>query len=121
MGLNLAVVGIGRLGLCFALNLEKVGYNVIGYDIRDDHIYEVNGKLLRSSEPGLNDLIKNYSFKVGGYNFLEPRFYFSRKNKKTERDLKDWDGIKKFFQMESHKGFPFNNLDSEQMGEKYCE
>ena len=60
MGLNLAVVGIGRLGLCFALNLEKAGYNVIGYDIRDDHIYEVNGKFLRSSEPGLNDLIKNY-------------------------------------------------------------
>ena len=61
MGLNLAVVGIGRLGLCFALNLEKAGYNVIGYDIRDDHIYEVNKKLFRSTEPGLNDLVKNYN------------------------------------------------------------
>jgi len=60
VGLNLSVVGIGRLGLCFALNLEKAGYNVIGYDIRDDHIYEVNRKLFRSSEPGLNDLVKNY-------------------------------------------------------------
>ena len=85
-------------------------------------IFQKNhGKFRIFDAQGDDDLIKNYSFKVGGYNFLEPRFYFSRKNKKTERDLKDWDGIKKFFQMESHKGFPFNNLDSEQMGEKYCE
>lgn len=65
MGLNLAVVGIGRLGLCFALNLEKAGYNVIGYDIRDEHIYEVNKKIFRSPEPGLNDLVKNYTNFVG--------------------------------------------------------
>ena len=61
------------------------------------------------------------SFKVNGYNFLEPRFYFSRKNKHTDRDKSDWDGIKRFFEMESHLGYQFNQLDEKQWGVKYCE
>ena len=65
---------------------------------------------------GDDNLIDNYSFQIDGYNFLEPRFYFSRKNKNTERDLKDWEGIKKFFEMENHKGYPFNKLSDEQLG-----
>ena len=43
----------------------------------------------------------------------------TRKNKKTERDLEDWKDIKKFFDMESHKGYPFNWLTPEEMGIKY--
>ena len=68
---------------------------------------------------GDDDLIENYSFQINGYNFLEPRFYFSRKNKKTERDLKDWEGIKIFFETESHKGYPFNLLSEEQLGKQF--
>ena len=30
---SVSIIGIGKLGLCFALNLEKVGYTVDGYDI----------------------------------------------------------------------------------------
>jgi len=30
---NITVIGIGRLGLGFALMLEKSGYNVVGVDI----------------------------------------------------------------------------------------
>ena len=37
------------------------------------------------------------------------------------RDKSDWDGIKRFFDMESHLGYPFNQLDEEQWGVKYCE
>ena len=61
MSFNLAVVGIGRLGLCFALNLEKAGHKVVGYDIRDDYIDSINDKTFRSSEPYLNEYVKNYS------------------------------------------------------------
>ena len=50
------------------------------------------GKFRIFDAQGDDDLIKNYSFKVNGYNFLEPRFYFSRKNKHTDRDKSDWDG-----------------------------
>ena len=77
------------------------------------------GKFRIFDAQGDDDLIENYSFVVGGYNFLEPRFYFSRKNKKTERDLKDWNAIKTFFEMESHKGYPFNLLSEEQLGKQF--
>lgn len=56
---RITVVGIGRLGLCFALNLERAGYDVIGYDIREDYIKEVNNKTFSSSEPQLNSLLKS--------------------------------------------------------------
>jgi len=77
------------------------------------------GKFRIFDAQGDDDLIENYSFVVNGYNFLEPRFYFSRKNKKTERDLKDWKGIKRFFETESHKGYPFNLLSEEQLGKQF--
>ena len=77
------------------------------------------GKFRIFDAQGDDDLIDNYSFQIDGYNFLEPRFYFSRKNKKTERDLKDWEGIKRFFETESHKGYPFNLLSEEQLGKQF--
>ena len=83
-------------------------------------IFEANkSKFKYFNDQGDDDLIDNYSFRVGEYNFLEPRFYFSRKNKKTERDLRDWEGIRTFFEMESHKGYPFNLLSEEQWGVQY--
>ena len=83
-------------------------------------IFEPNrGKFRIFDAQGDDDLIENYSFNIGGYNFLEPRFYFSRKNKHTDRDKSDWDGIRKFFEMKSHKGYPFNKLTEEQWGVKF--
>lgn len=56
-----------------------------------------------------DDILQNYCIEIDGYKFLEPRFYFSRKNiTSSDRDVKDWDGIKKFFESDSHKGYPFN-------------
>ena len=77
------------------------------------------GKFRIFDAQGDDDLIENYSFVVNGYNFLEPRFYFSRKNKKTDRDLKDWEGIKRFFEMKSYKGYPFNLLSENQLGKQF--
>ena len=83
-------------------------------------IFEPNrGKFRIFNAQGDDDLIENYSFNIGGYNFLEPRFYFSRKNKHTDRDKSDWDGMRKFFEMESHKGYLFNQLTDEQWGVQY--
>ena len=36
-GENITVIGIGRLGLCFALCLEKAGYKVIGVDTSESY------------------------------------------------------------------------------------
>ena len=55
-----------------------------------------------------DDLLENYCIKIDGYKFLEPRFYFARKNRLTERDILDWKSIELFFNKKNHKGYPFN-------------
>ena len=49
---TIAVVGIGNLGLCWALTLAKAGYTVIGVDRRVDYLAEIRQKSLRCAEPG---------------------------------------------------------------------
>ena len=65
---------------------------------------------------GDDDLINNYSKIIDGYNFLQPRFYFARKNKSSERDKTDWEGIYNFKVKELYKGYPFNVFTKEEWG-----
>ena len=52
------VIGIGRLGLCFALSLERIGLRVCGVDVSPDYIKKLNDKSLDSDEPGLQESLK---------------------------------------------------------------
>lgn len=54
---KIAVVGIGRLGLCLALQLERAGYEVLGIDVRADYVRSVNNRTLRSPEPGVEEAL----------------------------------------------------------------
>lgn len=54
---NLSVIGIGKLGLCFALTLEKAGYSVLGVDVRQDYVDKINSKTLASTEPGVTQML----------------------------------------------------------------
>jgi nucleotide sugar dehydrogenase len=56
---NITVVGIGKLGLGFALLMEKAGYNVLGVDIFPEYISKINEKSIRFTEPGYTDLLQN--------------------------------------------------------------
>lgn len=49
--MNVTVVGIGRLGICLALCLEKAGYAVLGVDLTEDYIDQINQKTFQSPEP----------------------------------------------------------------------
>lgn len=55
---KIGVIGIGKLGLCFALNLEQAGYEVLGIDINDDYVTSLNAKKYTSYEPGLEALVQ---------------------------------------------------------------
>ena len=55
---NISVLGIGRLGLCTALCLERAGYNVVGADIFSSYIEQINAKTLKSPEPLLEEYLK---------------------------------------------------------------
>ena len=62
---NIGVIGIGRLGLCFCLTLEKSGYNVVGYDIIENYVNDINQKIFFSHEPRVNELLStSTSFKA---------------------------------------------------------
>ena len=66
-----------------------------------------------------DDLIENFTFKFEGYKFLEPRFYFSRKHRNDEKNRNDWDGIRRFYNMETYRGYPFSNCNIDKWGFEY--
>jgi UDPglucose 6-dehydrogenase len=56
--MNITVIGIGKLGLGFALLLEKHGYIVMGIDINEEYVSSINSKTITFHEPGYNELLK---------------------------------------------------------------
>ena len=121
----LALMGIRQnddLDIILSSEARKQLFNDNQQFMRFDgvEIFEPNkSKFMYFDAQGDDDLIDNYSFQVDGYNFLEPRFYFSRKRKDREKDIKDWKGIRRFFERENHKGYPFNKLSDEQLGKQF--
>ncbi|MEE9377749.1 MAG: nucleotide sugar dehydrogenase [Candidatus Lokiarchaeia archaeon] len=57
--MNITVIGIGRLGICFALCYENAGYNVLGIDISENYAKMINEKNLVSFEPNVMEYLKN--------------------------------------------------------------
>lgn len=55
---TVSIIGIGKLGLCFALNLERSGFKVIGVDIDAEYIRQLNQKTFVSQEPQVNELLR---------------------------------------------------------------
>lgn len=55
---EITVIGIGKLGLGFALLLENIGYDVLGVDIMPDYVNCLNEKKYKSSEPMYTELLE---------------------------------------------------------------
>ncbi|MDZ4846331.1 MAG: nucleotide sugar dehydrogenase [Chitinophagales bacterium] len=58
MSETIGIIGIGKLGLCFALNLERSGFRVVGVDMNPDYIWQLNEKTYFSQEPQVNELLR---------------------------------------------------------------
>ena len=56
---NISIIGVGKLGLCLALNLEKKGFNIIAQDINSDYIQLLTDKKFLSSEPFVNQFLES--------------------------------------------------------------
>ncbi len=54
---TVGVIGVGKLGLCLALILEKAGYTVRGYDNNAMYRSILRNRELVSIEPGLTDML----------------------------------------------------------------
>ena len=60
MSLNIGLVGIGKLGICYSIILAKANYKVYVYDINTNIIDTIKNNTYNYIEPGLNDLIDKY-------------------------------------------------------------
>lgn len=57
MGVNVAVIGLGKLGLPLAALLANRGFSVVGYDKNEDLVASLNDKSFRSREPFLEEYL----------------------------------------------------------------
>lgn len=65
MTMNITVIGVGKLGLGFALLLERANYNVLGIDISPQYVDQLNKKTAKFSEPQYDELLQqSANFKV---------------------------------------------------------
>lgn len=56
---TITIIGVGKLGLCMALCLEKVGYHVLGIDLNEAYINSLNNKTFSSFEPQVTTLLQS--------------------------------------------------------------
>ena len=57
--MKIGVIGAGRLGLCFALLVERAGYEVLASDNRQDYIKDLRAGVIGTAEPDVHDLLWN--------------------------------------------------------------
>jgi nucleotide sugar dehydrogenase len=57
---NIGIVGVGKLGICYAIILAKSGYNVFIYDINISILDNIKNDTYNYNEEGLNELISKY-------------------------------------------------------------
>tara|TARA_R100000951_G_C2652478_1_gene184837 strand:+ start:5058 stop:6143 length:1086 start_codon:yes stop_codon:yes gene_type:complete len=58
MNSNITIFGVGKLGVCFALNLERVGYSVLGVDVHPEYVDSLNNKTLKSPEDLVEEMLQ---------------------------------------------------------------
>jgi UDPglucose 6-dehydrogenase len=56
---NITIFGIGKLGLGLALLIENAGYNVLGIDINEEYVEQLNSRTFKTKEPEYENLLKN--------------------------------------------------------------
>lgn len=54
---KIGIIGLGRLGLSFALNLDRIGYEVIGVDINTELVQQIKDRTFKTHEPFVSELL----------------------------------------------------------------
>ena len=56
--MNIGVIGVGRLGICFALLLDRAGHRVRASDIRSNYVAQLARREIQTSEPQVADMLR---------------------------------------------------------------
>ena len=56
--MKIGLIGAGRLGICLALLMERVGYDVIVSDIREVYVSQLNDRRIETNEPYVEEFLK---------------------------------------------------------------
>ena len=64
MSLNIGLVGIGKLGICYSVILAKANYKVFVYDINTEILDSIKNNTYNYNEPELNTLIDKYKSNI---------------------------------------------------------
>lgn len=56
---NISIIGVGKLGLCLGLNLERKGYNVLGIDKDNAYVESLKLKTFQSEEKYVSEYLKD--------------------------------------------------------------
>lgn len=59
MNKNISILGVGKLGLCLALNLERKGFNIVGVDVSQHYVDSLNEKTFTTTEPFVDEYLRN--------------------------------------------------------------
>lgn len=57
--MNIGIIGVGKLGLCYALTFEQKGFNVIASSYKKDYIDQLCARQIDTAEPGVAELVAN--------------------------------------------------------------
>jgi UDPglucose 6-dehydrogenase len=61
---KVSLIGVGKLGLCFALNLDSRSYDITAVDLNSDYVKALNDKTFFSDEEGVNSMLSSSKFKA---------------------------------------------------------
>lgn len=56
---KIGLIGVGRLGLMFALTFEKHGFDVVASSYKKDYVEQLQNRTIHSTEPGVQELLKS--------------------------------------------------------------
>jgi UDPglucose 6-dehydrogenase len=72
--MNIGIIGVGKLGLAYALVFEEVGFQVFASSYKQEYVEDLQKKITDSLEPGIAEMLKNsknIDFTVDNHNVIK--------------------------------------------------
>jgi nucleotide sugar dehydrogenase len=70
--MNVGIIGVGKLGLAYALVFEQLGHNVVASSYKQDYVDQLLKKQIDSPEPGIEESLKksNIDFTIDNHHVI---------------------------------------------------